>query len=93
METVSIALICTLIGTCLGYLTYQKKKENDTKEEGKNQGITEVKLDYISRGIDDIKIDMRVRDKKMEDMNDRLIKVEESTKSAHHRIDGIEEEK
>lgn len=93
METISIALICTILGAILGYSNFQRNKSKDTKEEGKAQGITALKLDYISKGVDDIRLDIKAQDRKIEDINSRLIKVEESTKSAHHRIDGIEEEK
>lgn len=93
METISIALICTLFGACLGYFNFQRARDKDTKEDGKTQGITTFKLDYISKGIDEIRLDIKAQDRKIEDINTRLVKVEESSKSAHHRIDGLEEGK
>lgn len=93
METISIALACTILGACIGYLNFQRNKDKDTKEDGKNQGITAFKLDYISNGINEIRLDLKAQDRKIEDIHTRLVKVEESSKSAHHRIDSLEEGK
>jgi phage shock protein A len=89
---IEIGILCTLLGATLGYLNFKRIKEKDEKEEGKNEGITALKLDYISKGVDDIRLDLKAADRKIEDVNTRLIKVEESAKSAHHRIDGLEKE-
>ena len=37
--------------------------------------------------MDDIRIDIKAQDRKISEVSERLIRVEESTKSAHHRID------
>ena len=40
--------------------------------------------------IDEIRRDLRSNEEKRQEMDLRLVAVEESAKSAHHRIDGIE---
>ena len=93
METISIAIICSLIG-CIGTLvTISRNKTKDTQEE--TEGITKLgeEMKYVSKGVDDIKYDVRGINKSLSDMNERLIRVEESCKSAHKRIDGIEGDK
>ncbi|WP_061293642.1 hypothetical protein [Clostridium botulinum] len=90
--SIEMSILYTILGAALSYLGYKRLKEKDNKEEGKNEGITALKLDYISKGVDDIRLDLKAADRKIEDVNTRLIKVEESTKSAHHRIDGLEKE-
>lgn len=47
-------------------------------------------VDYIKRGVDDIKLDMRAQATKVEGIDLRVARVEESTKSAHHRLDRLE---
>ncbi|HBJ2602698.1 TPA: hypothetical protein ACXDAM_002221 [Clostridium botulinum] len=89
---IEMSILYTILGAALSYLGYKRLKEKDNKEEGKNEGITALKLDYISKGVDDIRLDLKAADRKIEDVTTRLIKVEESTKSAHHRIDGLEKE-
>lgn len=101
MQDSTIALIglcCTLIGAALGILGFTRTKKRDTIEdtreaqaEATKQTLVETKLDYISKGIDDIRLDIKVQDRKIQDVIERVIRVEESTKSAHKRLDSIEE--
>ncbi|MDM0470851.1 hypothetical protein QTH28_01015 [Clostridium perfringens] len=101
MQDSTIALIglcCTLIGAGLGILGFTRTKKRDTREdtreaqaEATKQTLMETKLDYISKGIDDIRLDIKVQDRKIQDVIERVIRVEESTKSAHKRLDSIEE--
>lgn len=90
MENVSIALACTLLGAILSILTFQRNKGRDIRADTKEEAETKAKLDYISKGVDDIKIDFKVQQREMQELKERVIKNEESTKSAHKRIDAIE---
>lgn len=96
-----IGMLSTIFGMILGYLCYKQtiksnersekfKIKEEAKEESTTQTRFEMQLSYISRGIDDIKLDFKAQEGKVSGMNDRLIRVEESTKSAHKRIDEIE---
>lgn len=91
METVSVALACTLIGSIISYFTFQRNRTNDIRTNSREEAETRAKLDYISRGVDDIKLDNKQRDREMLKMNERLTIVEQSVKSAHKRIDSLEE--
>ena len=93
METISIALACTLVGSAISYFTFQRNRTNDIRANSREEAETKAKLDYISRGVDDIKLDNKQRDREMLKMNERLTIVEQSAKSAHKRIDSLEEEK
>jgi peptidoglycan hydrolase CwlO-like protein len=90
METISIALICSLIG-CVGtLLTISRNKSKDTKEE--TEGITKItqEIKYVSKGVDDIKYDMRDINRNISEVNEKVIRLEESCKSAHKRLDNLE---
>lgn len=69
-------------------LTYVIIKDslNNAREGGK--------MSVIMKGVDDkleeIKSKMERSEGRIETIAERLTRVEESTKSAHHRIDGIE---
>lgn len=91
METVSIALICSLIGAAIGMATFNKNRDKDIKADSKENAIVATKLDYISRGVDDIKLDIKSQDNKIQSLNEKVIELTQSVKSAHHRIDGLEE--
>lgn len=94
METISIALVCTIGGAIISYLSFERKKHNDiradTREE--TEGMTKItqEIKYVSKGVDDIKYDLRDINKNMSDMSEKVIRLEESCKSAHKRIDNLE---
>ncbi len=92
MDTITVGLLCTLIGALGTFLTQKRNVKQDTKEETKSFTQVETKIDYISKGVDDIRIDIKSQDRKINDINERLIRVEESAKSAHKRIDNVEKE-
>lgn len=93
MSDISIALLCSLLGAAISYLSFQKSSRKDAKDESREEAETKAKLDYISRGVDDIKLDNKQRDREMLKMNDRLIIVEQNLKALHRRMDNFEEGK
>lgn len=90
MEKISIALLCTVLGVVISYLTFQRNKDNSIRAETKENAFTSAKLDYISKGVDDIRLDIKAQDRKIEDISDKVARIDESTKSAHKRIDRLE---
>ena len=95
MNEVTIGIACTIIGTVLGVysaISYSKKQSKDkTKEETSCNTRIETKLDYIGKDVNDIKLDFRAQADKISIIEISIAKVEESVKSAHKRIDTIEE--
>ncbi len=91
MEDISITLVCSLLGAVIGYLTFNRNRDKDIKKDTKEEAETKAKLDYISKGVDDIRIDFKTQQRDMQELKERVIKNEASIKSAHKRIDGIEE--
>ncbi len=89
MNQFNIGLLCSVIGATLGIWSYSRTSRKETKEESRDFTRVEAKLDYVSKGVDDIRLDMKDHSRQIKDISERLTRVEESTKSAHHRIDGI----
>ena len=90
METISIGVVCGLLGAAIGIATFSRNRDKDIKADTREDAETKTKLDYISKGVDDIKIDFKVQQRDMQELKERIIKNEESTKSAHKRIDSME---
>lgn len=88
---VSIGFGCTLLGAVIGFLGYKRNVTKDTRQDAMQQANVTTRLDYISKGIEDIKIDIKAQDRKFENVLDRLARVEESAKQAHKRINEIVE--
>ena len=92
MESISIALACSLLGAIISYLTFQKNNRKDIKAETREEAETRTKLDYISKGVDDIRIDIKAQQRDIQELKERVVKTEESVKAAHRRLDTLEEE-
>lgn len=89
--SIEMSLLFGAIGTMLGVLGAIITMKKDSKNQGATEANITAKVDYIVRGVDDIKLDFKDQARKIEAHNERLVRVEESTKSAHKRIDKMEE--
>jgi len=87
--TILVSLISALVGIIIGIATFSRNRDKDVRAEAKNQGIMENKLDNITTGITNIQIKIEAQSQKWDDMDERLIRVEERSKSAHRRIDTL----
>ena len=87
---VLVGLVGTVSGIYFGFWKAKKDQEKEAREDATKDTTLTVKLEYISKGVDEIRIDNKVRDKQMLDFAERLVAVEKSAASAHHRLDGIE---
>ena len=70
-----------------------KRADKQDNEQGARQlSRIEAARDYVKQGVDDIRIDTRALQKETSDLRGCYIRLEESTKSAHKRIDNLEKE-
>ncbi len=90
-------IVLTLVFSILANVRASKTSIKDEIEKAKadahKQTRLETKLDEISSDTKDIKSDIRNMKNDIGSINERLIIVEQSTKSAHHRIDAITSDK
>lgn len=84
-----LSLLFGAIGTILGVIGALVTLRKDSKQDGAEDAHVRAKVDYIASGVDDIRLDMRTQANKIETLNERLIRNEESTKQAHKRINDI----
>lgn len=85
-----IAIVGTLAGLIFGYSSYQRANSNDVAGDARDHTELKTNLDYIKRGVDDIRIDLRAQESKVNDLSGAIIRVEEMAKSAHRRLDTME---
>ena len=95
--TIETGLLLTVFSLVIGVLGYQLNKKNqqislqkDIKKEATNEAEMKVTLAHISKGVDDIKVDMRATKEQMNGFSRDLVRVEESVKSAHKRLNILE---
>jgi hypothetical protein len=82
-----IALICTGVGGLIALLTFNKNRDKDVRTDATESAVIRTKLDNIYIGVDSIRTDIRVNESRVVELSERVIRVEESTKQAHKRID------
>lgn len=86
--TISIVSVSAAI-----YFGLKSSRRNDTKDieaRATNNAVINVKLDNIANTVNDIKYDISALKKQVADIDKRLVMVEASAKSAHHRLDTME---
>ena len=97
---IDIALLISIISVVTVLLSSLKnsKKQHFSEVEKKavETATINVKLDAIGNDVKDIKYDITAVKREVTSLTERMIIVEQKTKSAHHRIDelvGTEERK
>lgn len=76
-----------VVSMVLGISYHRRLKKQDFAANISTETILKVDIDYIKHGIDDIKTDQRDMHEDLGSLSERVIRVEESVKSAHKRLD------
>lgn len=91
---IDVSLLISFLSLCVAGVvmvtTVFRNKANDDRKEASETTTLIVKLENINNGVNEIKSDMRNMRDDIQDLRDRLIIVEQSTKSAHHRLNTLE---
>lgn len=87
MELALMVTVISLILTVLNILDKLISNRDRVKREGAKQAITETDVSTIKQGNASILVQL---DKMDNNFAERLVRVEESAKSAHKRIDNLE---
>jgi septal ring factor EnvC (AmiA/AmiB activator) len=90
---VLISVGCTVVGLLVGYLAYKREKEGDIRNDASDSAVIRTKLDNINAGVESIRIDIKANEKRTNELSEKLIRVEESAKQAHKRLDSLEQHK
>lgn len=88
--TIEIGLLCVIVGAIVSAVGLKLTLQKNTKEEARKQAEMSVKLDSMANGINNIQIKIEAQNNKLEAFNMRLVRVEESTKSLHIRVNSLE---
>lgn len=85
-----ISFLSLCVAGAVGIAGLRRNKATDNRKEASEMTTLIVKLENINNGVNEIKSDMRNMRNDIQDLRDRLIIVEQSTKSAHYRLDGLD---
>lgn len=97
----AIPWIIAALGVLFAALSYFYSRRKDIRKEAQmatqvaaqeagSDASMRLDLEYIKRGIDDIRVDQQRMREDFGRLSERVTRCEESCKSAHHRIDGLE---
>lgn len=85
--------IISLLGLIIAYMGYTLNKQKDVKSTAQQEATqgaqVTTQLQYISKGVDDIRIDLKANERQMAVLAERVTRVEESVKQSHKRLDEL----
>jgi peptidoglycan hydrolase CwlO-like protein len=87
---VTVGLVCTILGALIGFLTFNRNRDKDVRSDASESAVIKTKLDNISSGIDSIRIDIKANERRLTELSEKVIRIEESSKQAHKRLDKLE---
>lgn len=84
--TALISAVAAISGIVLGWLG----RARTVRKDGAQDGELRASVNYIRQGVDDLRVEIRLMRQDYADLVERVVRVEESAKSAHRRIDRLE---
>lgn len=87
--TAIISVVAAISGMVIAWLTFGKSTTKEAQNKGASTAQIHSDIEYIKRGVDDIKLEQRAMRKEVSDIDKRLVVVEQSVQRAHDRIDEI----
>lgn len=88
--TILMSIVSVAFAIFFGLKSNRRSDVKEIEERAANNAKVNMKLDIISNNVTDIKSDMSATRGDVRNLAERMAAVEQSAKSAHHRIDGIE---
>lgn len=94
MDTGSIMIVVSVIaafsGVILGWMGRARTVKQDTTVEVRENTAIKSDVEYIKRGVDEMRLEQKDHGRRFDVLFERVTRVEESAKQAHHRIDRID---
>lgn len=92
MEWLSpLALGASVLAAIVALFGFLKSRQKDDRSDASNEATMLTEIGYIKGNTDEIKNELRDQREKTTELRERVSAVEESAKSAHKRIDRLEE--
>jgi hypothetical protein len=70
-------------------MAFKRSREEDTKSDGKNEGVMFSDIGYIKACVDRVEKNLTMVDERYRNIAERLAKVEESVANVIKRVDEI----
>lgn len=84
-----VGVVSGIYGILSGMRGSRRADERQTRDDALLLARIEGKLDSANRGIEEMRVEVRTHGSQIAELSTRITRCEESTKSAHHRLDEI----
>ncbi len=95
--TIEFGVLIAVGSFLIGFLTFNRNRDKDVKTDASRNAVIETKLDNIGSSVESIRIDLKASERRWEKtekdvarVDKDVTRVEEMAKSAHKRIDTLE---
>ncbi|MEI7027168.1 hypothetical protein [Paenibacillus sp. y28] len=88
-----ISVVAAISGIVLGWSARSRTVQQDTAAEAGQGAYLRADMDYIKRGVDDVRLEQRAQGQRFDTLAERVTRVEESAKQAHHRLNRLDGER
>lgn len=85
-----LIFLFAILSAFFGIRAYQRNQKQDNSKEVAVLTTIQVQLDTIKDGISELKTELKSCKEDIKGLNERVVILEQSTKSAHHRLDEYE---
>lgn len=85
--TLLISAVSVAFAIFFGLKSNRRSDVKEIEERAANNAKVNLKLDLIATTVNDIKYDFSTMKKEVQELTERMVTVEQSTKAAHHRLD------
>lgn len=89
--TVLISAVSVAFAVFFGLKNSKRADTKDVEERTKDMFGLNLKLDFISKQTNEIKEQISSLVKEVQNHGEKIVELQQSTKSAHHRIDSLEQ--
>ena len=89
-ETI-ISLVLAFCALLFTALSFRRTQNQDTTASAAERATMTADVKYIRSSIDEIKLENRAIQKDVSDMKTRIAEIDQSAKSAHKRIDDLQQ--
>lgn len=84
-----ISVACTILGVSIGMSNLRRGQKADDQREGATLADVAATLRHMGEHVSSIRHDMASIKGDIKEQHERVVRVEESTKSAHRRLDEL----
>ena len=85
-----LSILSLIVAALVGFTNIRRNQSADNRQATAEMTTVIVKLDMINTSVTEIKADVRNQRTELQELRDKVIAVEQSVKSAHHRLDTFE---